>query len=100
MNPMKRLLGLFAVLTVCGSFFPAQGEEPPPRKIHMISGSREYPSKKSLIALKAYLKKHYRVEHTLPLATDKGSDIPEIKALEDAIITKNVLSGKLDRERP
>lgn len=66
----------------------------------MISGSREYQSEKSLIGLKVYLKKHYNVERTLSLAKDKGNDIPGIEALEDVIITKNVLSEKLDRERP
>jgi len=87
MNALKRLSASLAALAICGTPFSAQAEkQAPAMKIHMISGSKQYESEKSLTAFKAYLEEHYRIRCTLSLAKDKGSEIPGIEALDDADI--------------
>lgn len=61
-----------------------RAERNKPLKIHMISGSKEYESAKSLPAFKKYLEKRYHVVCTMSLTEDKSKDIPNIEKLDEA----------------
>lgn len=73
---MKRLVLLFSLCA--GVCFGA------PLKVHMLSGSSEYESEKSLAAWASHLKATYSIEATFSLGTDKSESVDGLEYLDTA----------------
>jgi hypothetical protein len=93
MNTARRLthLAAIAVALAAGGAAAAERATRPatrpagkPLTVHMISGSREHKSEPSLTAFKAYLAEHYGVRRTVSLGKDKGTELPNLEALDAA----------------
>lgn len=67
-------------------FFPITllAEKTEPVRIHFISGAKEYKSAESLGKLKDHLEKNHSVSITTSMATDKATDLPNVKQIETA----------------
>lgn len=72
---MKRLLGFLFLFGVCSGA---------PLQVHMLSGSAEYQSEKSLVSWAYHLKKQYEIEATFSLGTDKATQVAGLENLETA----------------
>jgi len=56
----------------------------PPLRVHMISGSKEYESERTLKAFQTHIEARYSVKCTLSLADDGGRDAPGLEAIDSA----------------
>lgn len=73
-----------SVATMQATDSETQHENGQPLRIHLISGSREYESERSLRKWQAGLEATYDVKITGSFAEDRGDDLPDIEALPGA----------------